>query len=114
MPDIDIMELAKWHDITELPDSAVARTFGELVEIAAPIVEHYLSDLYRDAQWLERHMGQDPRDPWVKLEFYYAIDAWGTHIGTDELVLAHRKEAQYKFTVDHVNNVWRLTKERIL
>jgi hypothetical protein len=69
---------------------ARASLFGVLADLAWPHVEHYRSDLYHDAQWLE-HYVQEP------CEFYFGCDAWGTAIGMDkDLVRISRK------------NVWRI------
>jgi hypothetical protein len=60
------------------------RTFGVLIDLAGSTVEHYRSDFYHDAQWIEKHVAGE-------CTFFYGFDPWGTAIGSDlELVRASR------------------------
>jgi hypothetical protein len=47
--------------------------FGELANLAWPIVIHYRSDLYHDAQWLKDNLQ-------VGVPFYYGVRDTGTDI----------------------------------
>ena len=65
------------------------RVFGHLVMLARPTMDHYVSDLYHDVHWIDRHVTGE-------MTFFFGADNWGTAIGTDEdLVRQARK------------NVWR-------
>lgn len=75
----------------ELEDSPVrSLLFGELVKLATPVLEHYHSDLYRDAGWVRTEV----TGPMV---IFYGADDSGTAIG-DESAL------------DYITrrNVWRV------
>jgi hypothetical protein len=79
----------------EINDSVRAALFGVLVELAAPVVEHYRGDLYHDVHWIDRH-ATGP------LRFYYGVRDTGTGIGTDrDLVVNHNTLAwQVDLTVN--------------
>lgn len=63
--------------------SVRAKLFGVLVQLAAPVVEHYHGDLYHDVHWLDEHV-EGP------MHFFYGIRDTGTGIGTDrDLVTSH-------------------------
>lgn len=47
--------------------------FGELMNLAWPIVIHYRSDLYHDAEWLRDNLQ-------VSVPFYYGVRDTGTDI----------------------------------
>lgn len=97
---ITTVELAKWFPEPEMPETARARLFGELVKRVAPIVENYVSDLFHDANYLTNHIKHS--GDW----FYYAIDEWGTHIGTSRHIFDHRKTAQYNVTIQQDKGIW--------
>lgn len=99
--------LAGWGDDMERL-GVRQRTFGHLVRLALPYIEHYHSDLYHDAKWLEKYL--TPGEP-----FYYGVDAWGTDIGTDRnLVEAFNRENLWKITVENKNGgAWYITIERV-
>lgn len=65
----------------ELDDSIRARFFGELVKLAAPVLERYHSDLYHDARWVRENV----TGPMV---IFFGADDFGTDIG-DESALDH-------------------------
>lgn len=60
----------------DFTDSVNAYTFGYLITLADGVVKRYHSDLYRDAQWLEKHLTGP-------MTFYYVVRENGTHIGCD-------------------------------
>lgn len=82
MPDItartivdnEPIRLTGWHD--EINDSVLALMFGQLVKRAMPIVEYYHSDLYRDGQWIDKHIHGVAR-------FFFTARQCGTQIGFD-------------------------------
>lgn len=63
--------------------SVRAGVFGELVKLAAPVLEHYHSDLFHDAEWLGKYLNGP-------MEFYFSVDDSGTCIGIDERVTLYR------------------------
>lgn len=65
----------------------IAQLFGVLADLAWTRVEHYRSDLYHDARWLDRWV-HGPADV-----FYWGADDCGTAIGVDRsAVMTSRKE----------------------
>jgi hypothetical protein len=54
------------------------RVFGELIQIAAPVVKHYHSDMYHDAIMLQRHITDDSI-----VTFTYVVRDNGTHLNID-------------------------------
>ena len=63
-----------------------------LLERALPVVEHYRSDLYWDAQWLDKYV-TGPE------EFYFGVHKYGTHIGTDLELIKGYSDVTYHVTV---------------
>jgi len=63
-----------------------AHVFGALARLALPVIRHYHSDLYRDAQWLQVNLTADVADG-EALTFWFVVRPNGTYIvqGTDEL-----------------------------
>ena len=57
----------------EAQDAVAALLFGHLVDRTDGIVEHYRSDLYRDAQKLQQHLTGPGR-------FWYVARTWGTNL----------------------------------
>jgi hypothetical protein len=81
--------------------------FGHLARLAAPIIEHYHSDLYWDAMWIEKHLTADAGDTF---SFYFSIDNCGTLIGTDAELVLQRKNA-YRMTAKAIDGKGTLTIE---
>lgn len=89
-------------------EAEVARVFGFLAEKAGPVVKHYHSDLYHDAQWLEKYLFGD------SFTFYWAVREYGTHIGTIPFEGSIFAEAiKYKITVEAVDGKIMLEAERV-
>lgn len=61
-----------WEDIGE--DYVLPRVFGHLVRLAAPVVQEFHSDLYRDAQWL-------PKNVTGPCEVDFVVRHSGTYLG---------------------------------
>lgn len=55
----------------EARDQVISRLFGHLVDRTDGIVEHYRSDLYRDAQRLQKELTGPTR-------FWWVARTWGT------------------------------------
>jgi hypothetical protein len=72
--------------------SVKALMFGQLADLAWPIVNNYRSDLFHDAMWIEEFAGKP-------CTFYFAADDCGTSIGTDLKLVALRSPD---------NNVWKI------
>jgi hypothetical protein len=73
--------LTGW-DLT-INDSVRALLFGQLADLAFPVIQHYRSDLYHDARWIRDHVDGPG-------EFYFAVCDYGTSIGTDRYAVAQR------------------------
>lgn len=70
----------------------LALVFGQLLQVAIPTVEHYHSDFFHDALWLDRNLGRPTDDgPRQTADFYYGFDECGTLIGRDAICSQHRK-----------------------
>lgn len=79
------------------------RTFGVMMKLAAPIVNHYFSDFYSDAEWVQKYIANGDVD-----RFYYGADDCGTAIGIDlELVCTARKNV-WRFEIVLRNKRWDL------
>lgn len=64
--------------------SCRALIMGELVKLAAPFVEHYHSDFYHDAMWLQANVRGE-------CEFYFSFDECGTYLSENPLLGLNRK-----------------------
>lgn len=95
------VELAKWHEDATPPTTVHSVLFGELVKLAQPHVKRFHSDLYHDAQWIERHVTGP-------LTFYFGVGEYGTNIGTDQELVGylHADGGLYEVTVTHEEGVW--------
>ena len=54
--------------------SVKAGIFGQMVEMAEGVVEHYRSDLFHDATWLQDRVDGTP------LTFEFLVRPWGTNV----------------------------------
>lgn len=97
--------LAGWASSDDTPEQSAERlgvrqrTFGRLVDLAHDIVEHYRSDFYHDAQWLEKHLVGP-------MTFYYGADSYGTAIGTDRDLVAQMREKVWRIDIGFDNREW--------
>ena len=57
--------------------SVKAGIFGQMVEMAEGVVEHYRSDLFHDATWLQDRVDGTP------LTFEFLVRPWGTNVSED-------------------------------
>ena len=79
-----------------------AFTFGHLMDLVDGRVEHYKSDLFHDALWIERNLDEEE-----SRIFWYAVDVMGTSIGTDPGVVHLRnQENLWKIEVKEVDRTW--------
>lgn len=76
-------------DVEGDANSMRALLFGLLADRAFPIVEHYRSDLYHDANWLRRYV----TGPGV---FFFAVRTSGTSIGDDERLVSLYNDHAYR------------------
>jgi hypothetical protein len=74
-------------------DHMRAKLFGMLVERGAPLVEHYRSDFYRDAQWMMEHVNGP-------LVFWFGADECGTAIGTDRTLVRLSRRSSWRVAVE--------------
>lgn len=56
--------------------------FGIMVNKAAKVTEHYISDLYWDAMWLNERLHDAG-------SFYWAARSWGCNMGTDPTLVGY-------------------------
>jgi hypothetical protein len=85
--------------------------FGEMVKRALPVVEHYHSDLFHDAEWLRENV---TGPTW----FFWVVRQCGTDIGqlatlrVQNPSLRSRGDVLYRVTVERDDhNVWSATFE---
>lgn len=79
-------------------ESIRARVHGELVKLASPVVQHYQSDLYHDASWLQKYLTEETVFPWA---FFYGVRDTGTSIGTDLDLVRYSNTFVYRVTVSN-------------
>lgn len=90
-----------WHGEEGQDLSAVRATlFGELVKLAAPVIEHYHSDLFHDARWIEEHVDGAP------MSFDFVARPCGTYIGVDveamrEALVLKPTDRAYRVAITH-------------
>lgn len=89
--------LAKWHD--KWDDKCLPPLFAELVQLAYPIVETYLGDLYHDALWLNDVFATDLRDGSQIESFYFSCNRNGTIATRDRTAADYRRENVWHITV---------------
>lgn len=79
------------------------RTFGELLKLAFPTVEHYHSDFYHDAQWLEKHLTGE-------MTFFFGFDEYGTAIGCDPYYVQVSRQTVYIIRIaKNKRKAWTMT-----
>jgi hypothetical protein len=84
-------------------DQVVAAAFGKMVELCAPVLRHYHSDLYHDAVWLFRTVEQTGDDVVV----WWAFNESGTCIAaTDEYNMHREHKYVILFIKDKVTGRW--------
>jgi hypothetical protein len=76
-----------------------ALLFGAMLDRAELIVQHYRSDLFHDALWIEKHVTGE-------FSWYWMLRKHGTHVGTD------LSDALAVFGRDDVNIYFKVTLTR--
>lgn len=100
------IRLFGWSDKIETP--VLSLMFGEMVKRSMGVVEQYQSDLYHDAQWLERNV----IGPCV---FFWGPRTWGTVIGMDRALVFHNSPQgliPYRVTLECERGCWYVTFDR--
>lgn len=83
-----------------------ALLFGHLADIAHDTVEHYRSDFFHDALWIEKHVEPSAFEN-GQFTFYFAFDNFGTAIGTDARFVAYGRRANvYQVTLRAELSEW--------
>jgi len=94
------VRIVGWGTFADLSSAIRAGVFGQMVKRANGTVIHYQSDLYHDAQWIEKHVSG-------ATTFFFKLREWGTHIGSDGAVVwgdLDHSERLYRVVLDSVNN----------
>lgn len=91
-----------WGWSEEINTSVKAILFGELVSLAAPIQEHYQSDLYHDALWVNEFVTGP-------CTFWFSVGPWGTSIDNSEALVAWRRENVWECSLTVSGGEWWLT-----
>lgn len=73
--------------------SCRAMILGQLIKLAAPHVEHYHSDFYHDAMWIQANVRGE-------CLFYFSFDDYGTDLSEDALIGLYR---QHGYTCEVTN-----------
>lgn len=85
-------EVVWWSNTSTNITNGVPFVFGHLVQLAAPVMTLYQSDLFHDALWLNDHaVGSS-------FTFYWSVNETGTSIGLDADAAANRRD-RYRVTV---------------
>lgn len=80
--------LVGWGSYTDLKDQIVARTFGHLVRLAAPVVKEYHSDLYWDAVNLGANLDLGLNAVETATSLYFVVRHSGTWFGEQAILAA--------------------------
>lgn len=91
----------------EFSSTQRAMLYAELVKLASPVVECYLSDLYHDAQWVEAQTFAD------EFTFYYGTRDTGTHISTRREFVMDYSDNAYRIEVHAERRGWTLKIDEI-
>ena len=109
----------RWDSCTDEATLVAVRAavFGILVQLAAPTVRHYHSDLFHDANWLTKHVVLPDSPAWMEghflTTFAYGVRDTGTDIGTDIELIKRHNERVFQVIVSRdegglwTANVWR-------
>lgn len=83
---------ANWDDAKS---TVCATIFGKMVELAKDRVEHYRSDLYHDALWLDRELKGPMQFDWIARESGTFIGEIVNHVKDDDW----SKSVRYRFDI---------------
>jgi hypothetical protein len=89
------------------PFTDVQFIFGEMVRLAAPVLQQYRSDLYHDALWLYRHMNDFQAGERDTCHWY--LGASHTYLSKEPLspqYVVSRHDQHYLFTVYQSDRGW--------
>ncbi len=92
------------EDWASIGTSVKALLFGKLLDLASSTVEHYRSDFFHDACWIEKHV----HGPTV---FFFGFRQWGTSIGTDRQAVAYGNDVAYSIVLTSDRGDWYATIE---
>lgn len=84
----------------------LAHLYGQMVKRAIPVVSHYLSDLFHDAEWLRAHVTGPT-------EFLWMVRESGTQLGesavTWEYLSTSEPRVLYHVALTRERYTWRVT-----
>lgn len=100
-----------WEE--EISTAVRALLFGTMVRRAIGVTEHYLSDLYHDARFLDDHVHG-------ACEFLFMVREWGTDIGSNvkaqmaiNPVPTSEKRIAYRVTLSVDGGQWSVTYDEL-
>jgi hypothetical protein len=82
-----------------LIEPAKGLMFGKLVDLSIEVVQHYRSDYYHDAKWIQEHVDGPST-------FYYGFREWGTSIGTDPKLVAYGNDKLFRVDLVLSEHEW--------
>lgn len=80
---------------SKITDTHRAKLFETLLDAANDTVNHYRSDFYHDAVWIDRHITDDSDVD----EFWFAARVTGTSIGVDRQMTALHNERLWHISI---------------
>lgn len=92
------------QDWADAKGPVLAGVFGELVKLAAPVVMHYVGDLWHDAMWLDKLQGPG--------RFYFSVREYGTSIGENFDLVRYSSQIMYTVEILTVDGEWFVTIEQ--
>ena len=101
---VDESTLFYGGDWEEYKGSIRALTFGVMVELSDGVIQHYQSDLYHDAKWLEQNLVGPMSFEWVARESGTFIGASAETCDLDQWAGA----IKYRFELLNEENKWKL------
>jgi len=92
--------LTGWdEDWNTIGTSVKALLFGKLMDEAVSVIDHYRSDWYHDALWIERNVTGPT-------SFYFGMREFGTSIGHDRTAVMYGNDVTYAVTLSVDGGEW--------
>lgn len=75
-----VHDIGGWGDFDALRESLLPRIFGHMVQLATPVVEEFLGDLFHDAEWLRKNVTGP-------CSFGFMVRTSGTNLGESARIM---------------------------